>query len=170
MTADALTRFTAAEQAAALAAGEISSRELTQAHLERIAAVDGAVHAFLDVDAAKALADADEADSRRRSSDESGEPLGELAGVPVAVKDLIVTHGQVTTAASRILEGWVPPYDATLVANRRAAPLPILGKTNLDEFAMGGSTEHSAFGRTANPWDLGRIPGGSSGGSVDGGR
>ena len=164
MTADALTRFTAAEQAAALAAGEISSRELTQAHLERIAAVDGAV------DAAKALADADEADSRRRSSDESGEPLGELAGVPVAVKDLIVTHGQVTTAASRILEGWVPPYDATLVANLRAAHLPILGKTNLDEFAMGGSTEHSAFGRTANPWDLGRIPGGSSGGSVDGGR
>ena len=161
MTADALTRFTAAEQAAALAAGEISSRELTQAHLERIAAVDGAVHAFLDVDAAKALADADEADSRRRSSDESGEPLGELAGVPVAVKDLIVTHGQVTTAASRILEGWVPPYDATLVANLRAAHLPILGKTNLDEFAMGGSTEHSAFGRTANPWDLGRIPGGS---------
>ena len=166
MTADALTRFTAAEQAAALAAGEISSRELTQAHLERIAAVDGAVHAFLDVDAAKALADADEADSRRRSSDESGEPLGELAGVPVAVKDLIVTHGQVTTAASRILEGWVPPYDATLVANLRAAHLPILGKTNLDEFAMGGSTEHSAFGRTANPWDLGRIPGGSSGGSA----
>ena len=161
MTADALTRFTAAEQAAALAAGEISSRELTQAHLERIAAVDGAVHAFLDVDAAKALADADEADSRRRSSDESGEPLGELAGVPAAVKDLIVTHGQVTTAASRILEGWVPPYDATLVANLRAAHLPILGKTNLDEFAMGGSTEHSAFGRTANPWDLGRIPGGS---------
>ena len=166
MTADALIRFTAAEQAAALAAGEISSRELTQAHLERIAAVDRAVHAFLDVDAAKALADADEADSRRRSSDESGEPLGELAGVPVAVKDLIVTHGQVTTAASRILEGWVPPYDATLVANLRAAHLPILGKTNLDEFAMGGSTEHSAFGRTANPWDLGRIPGGSSGGSA----
>ena len=162
MTADALLRSTAAEQAAALAAGEISSRELTRAHLDRIAAIDGAVHAFLDVDAAKALVDADAADEARRS----GERVGEMTGVPVAVKDLVVTRGQVTTAASRILEGWVPPYDATLVSNLRAARLPILGKTNLDEFAMGGSTEHSAFGRTANPWDLGRIPGGSSGGSA----
>ena len=162
MTADALLRSTAAEQAAALAAGEVTSRELTQAHLDRITAVDGAVHAFLDIDAARALADADAADDARRS----GEQAGELAGVPVAVKDLIVTRGQVTTAASKILAGWVPPYDATLVTNLRAAHLPILGKTNLDEFAMGGSTEHSAFGRTANPWDLGRIPGGSSGGSA----
>ena len=162
MTADALLRSTAAEQAAALAAGEVTSRELTQAHLDRITAVDGAVHAFLDIDAARALANADAADDARRS----GEQVGELTGVPVAVKDLIVTRGQVTTAASKILAGWVPPYDATLVANLRAARLPILGKTNLDEFAMGGSTEHSAFGRTANPWDLGRIPGGSSGGSA----
>ena len=162
MTADALLRSTAAEQAAALAAGEVTSRELTQAHLDRITAVDGAVHAFLDIDAARALADADAADDARRS----GEQVGELTGVPVAVKDLIVTRGQVTTAASKILAGWVPPYDATLVTNLRAAHLPILGKTNLDEFAMGGSTEHSAFGRTANPWDLGRIPGGSSGGSA----
>ena len=162
MTADALLRSTAAEQAAALAAGEVTSRELTQAHLDRITAVDGAVHAFLDIDAARALADADAADDARRS----GEQVGELTGVPVAVKDLIVTRGQVTTAASKILAGWVPPYDATLVANLRAARLPILGKTNLDEFAMGGSTEHSAFGRTANPWDTGRIPGGSSGGSA----
>ena len=162
MTADALLRSTAAEQAAALAAGEVTSRELTQAHLDRITAVDGAVHAFLDIDAARALADADAADDARRS----GEQAGELTGVPVAVKDLIVTRGQVTTAASKILAGWVPPYDATLVTNLRAAHLPILGKTNLDEFAMGGSTEHSAFGRTANPWDLGRIPGGSSGGSA----
>ena len=162
MTADALLRSTAAEQAAALAAGEVTSRELTQAHLDRITAVDGAVHAFLDIDAARALADADAADDARRS----GEQAGELTGVPVAVKDLIVTRGQVTTAASKILAGWVPPYDATLVTNLRAARLPILGKTNLDEFAMGGSTEHSAFGRTANPWDLGRIPGGSSGGSA----
>ena len=90
----------------------------------------------------------------------------ELTGVPVAVKDLFVTRGQVTTAASRILQGWVPPYDATAVANLRSARLPILGKTNLDEFAMGGSIEHYAFGRTANPWDLSRIPGGSSGGSA----
>ncbi len=155
-------KSTAAQQAAALAAGEVSSRELTQAHLERVAAVDGLVNAFLDVDAEKALAAADAADAARRQ----GRATTELTGVPVAVKDLIVTRGQVTTAASKILEGWVPPYDATLVTNLRAANMPIIGKTNLDEFAMGGSTEHSAFGRTANPWDLGRIPGGSSGGSA----
>lgn len=157
-----LIRSSAAAQAAALAAGEVSSRELTQAHLDRIAAVDGAVGAFLDVDAECALSQADAADAARKE----GQATSELTGVPVAVKDLIVTRGQVTTAASRILEGWVPPYDATLVRNLRAARTPILGKTNLDEFAMGGSTEHSAFGRTANPWDLGRIPGGSSGGSA----
>ena len=157
-----LIRSSAAEQAAALAAGEVSSRELTQAHLDRIAAVDGAVGAFLNVDAECALSQADAADAARKE----GQATSELTGVPVAVKDLIVTRGQVTTAASRILEGWVPPYDATLVRNLRAARTPILGKTNLDEFAMGGSTEHSAFGRTANPWDLGRIPGGSSGGSA----
>ena len=157
-----LIRSSAADQAAALAAREVSSRELTQAHLDRIAAVDGAVGAFLHVDAGHALSQADAADAARKE----GQATSELTGVPVAVKDLIVTRGQVTTAASRILEGWVPPYDATLVRNLRAAHAPILGKTNLDEFAMGGSTEHSAFGRTANPWDLGRIPGGSSGGSA----
>ncbi|WP_159718435.1 Asp-tRNA(Asn)/Glu-tRNA(Gln) amidotransferase subunit GatA [Actinomyces marmotae] len=161
----ALIRATAAEQAAALASGEVSSRELTSAHLERISAVDGAVGAFLDVDADKALADADAADAARAAG-RDGEPLNELAGVPVAVKDLFATRGQATTAASRILQGWVPPYDATAVTALREARLPILGKTNLDEFAMGGSTEHSAFKRTANPWDLGRIPGGSSGGSA----
>ena len=160
-TLSSLVRATAAEQAAALASGEVSSRELTQAHLDRVSAVDDAVHAFLDVDASRALADADAADAVRRQG-----TAGELTGVPVAVKDLICTRGQVTTAASRILAGWVPPYDATLVTNLRAAHLPVLGKTNLDEFAMGGSTEHSAFGRTSNPWDLGRIPGGSSGGSA----
>ena len=157
-----LIRSSAADQAAALAAREVSSRDLTQAHLDRISAVDGAVGAFLDVDAERALSQADAADTARKE----GRTTNELTGVPVAVKDLIVTRGQVTTAASRILEGWVPPYDATLVRNLRAAHTPILGKTNLDEFAMGGSTEHSAFGRTANPWDLGRIPGGSSGGSA----
>ena len=160
-TLSSLVRATAAEQAAALASGEVSSHELTQAHLDRVSAVDDAVHAFLDVDASRALADADAADAVRRQG-----AAGELTGVPVAVKDLICTRGQVTTAASRILAGWVPPYDATLVTNLRAAHLPVLGKTNLDEFAMGGSTEHSAFGRTSNPWDLGRIPGGSSGGSA----
>ena len=161
----ALIRATAAEQAEALARGEVSSRELTGAHLERISAVDGAVGAFLDVDADKALADADAADAARTAG-RAGEPPHELTGVPVAVKDLFATRGQVTTAASRILQGWVPPYDATAVTALREAHLPILGKTNLDEFAMGGSTEHSAFKRTANPWDLGRIPGGSSGGSA----
>ena len=161
----ALIRATAAEQAEALARGEVSSRELTGAHLERISAVDGAVGAFLDVDADKALAGADAADAARAAG-RAGEPPHELTGVPVAVKDLFATRGQVTTAASRILQGWVPPYDATAVTALREAHLPILGKTNLDEFAMGGSTEHSAFKRTANPWDLGRIPGGSSGGSA----
>ena len=161
-----LIRRSAAEQAAALAAGEVSSRELTAAHLERIEAVDGAVNAFLDIDAERALAQADAADAERAEAARDGRQMPELTGVPVAVKDLIVTRGQVTTAASKILQGWVPPYDATLVRNLHAARTPILGKTNLDEFAMGGSTEHSAFGRTSNPWDLGRIPGGSSGGSA----
>ena len=157
-----LTRLSAAEQAAKLAAGEFSSRELTQAHLERIDALEPAVGAYLNVDHDGALAAADAVDTARKE----GTALPELAGVPVAVKDLCCTRGQVTTAASKILEGWVPPYDATLVANIRANQMPILGKTNLDEFAMGGSTEHSAFHRTANPWDLERIPGGSSGGSA----
>ncbi|TFI19754.1 Asp-tRNA(Asn)/Glu-tRNA(Gln) amidotransferase GatCAB subunit A, partial [Micrococcus endophyticus] len=93
------------------------------------------------------------------------EALHPLAGVPVAVKDNIVTQGQPTTAASRMLDGWMSPYDATVVTRLREARLPILGKTNLDEFAMGGSTEHSAFGITRNPWDLDRVPGGSGGGS-----
>ena len=161
MTSDP-TRLSAAELADRLAAGELSSVEITQAHLDRIDAVDPKVHAYLHVDRDGALAQAAEAD-RRRSA---GEDVAALTGVPIAVKDVVTTKGLPTTAGSRILQGWIPPYDATLVTRLKQAGMPILGKTNMDEFAMGSSTEHSAYGPTRNPWDLDRIPGGSGGGSA----
>ena len=153
---------TAAELAARIASGEQSAEEVTRAHLDRIAAVDEQVHAFLAVDGERALSQARAVDAKRAS----GEPLAALAGVPVAVKDLFCYQGLPTTAASRMLANWVPPYNSTVVDRLLASDLVILGKTNLDEFAMGSSTETSAFGPTRNPWDLGRIPGGSGGGSA----
>ena len=149
------------EQAALLAAGEISAVELAQAHLDQIEAINPALNAFLHVDADGALATAAEIDARRAA----GERLSQLAGVPIAVKDNFCTSGLPTTCGSRMLEGWIPPYDATVVTRLKEAGLVILGKTNMDEFAMGSSTETSAFGPSRNPWDLERIPGGSGGGS-----
>ncbi|GAB3044003.1 Asp-tRNA(Asn)/Glu-tRNA(Gln) amidotransferase subunit GatA [Sediminivirga luteola] len=157
-----ITRLTAAELASRLSSGEVSSVEAVQAHLDQIERAEPLVNSFITVTADDALATARQIDERRAR----GEELHPLAGVPVAVKDLIVTKGTRTTAGSKMLQEWVPPYDATVTAKVREAGLPILGKTNMDEFAMGSTTEHSAFGRTYNPWHTGRVPGGSSGGSA----
>jgi aspartyl-tRNA(Asn)/glutamyl-tRNA(Gln) amidotransferase subunit A len=147
--------------AQALATKEVSAEELTKAHFERISAVDSKVKAFLHLDTEGAINAAKDVDQRRSR----GENLPTLAGVPLALKDVMTQKGIPTTCGSKILEGWRPPYDSTVVTNLKRNGVVILGKTNMDEFAMGSSTENSAFHPTHNPWDLTRIPGGSGGGS-----
>jgi len=156
-----MIKKSASEMASALSAGEITSVELTQAHLDQIARVDRDVHAFLHVDTDGAIAQARAVDEKRKS----GEKVSPLAGVPLALKDVLVQKGIPTTCGSKMLEGWRPPYDSTVVTRLKETGIVILGKTNMDEFAMGSSTENSAYGPTHNPWDLSRIPGGSGGGS-----
>ena len=156
-----IIHLTAIEIATSIANGELSSVEVTNAHFDRIEKVDDKVHAFLHLTKDNALSDAAKVDAKRKA----GEKLGPLAGVPLALKDILAMNGEPTTCGSKILENWRPPYDATVVKKLRENDIIILGKTNMDEFAMGSSTEYSAYGPTKNPWDLERIPGGSGGGS-----
>lgn len=162
MNSAEITQLTARQLRAHLDNGTLSARDIVTAYLERIRQFDHLVGAFLLVDEEGALQQAEQIDERRAK----GEPLGPLAGIPVAVKDVLCTKGQRTTCASRILHNFVPPYDATVVEKLRQADAILIGKTNMDEFAMGSSTENSGFQLTRNPWDLERAPGGSSGGSA----
>ena len=161
--AEGLTSLTAAELAEKIHSREITSREVTQAFLDRIAETNEELNSFLHVGAEEALAAADAVD---KALDAGEEPASGLAGVPLALKDLLVTTDAPTTAASKMLEGYVSPYDATVTKRLREAGIPILGKTNLDEFAMGSSNENSAFGPAHNPYDTERTPGGSGGGTA----
>lgn len=161
--AEGLTSLTADELAEKIHSREITSREVTQAFLDRIAETNEELNSFLHVGADEALAAADAVD---KALDAGEEPASGLAGVPLALKDLLVTTDAPTTAASKMLEGYVSPYDATVTKRLREAGIPILGKTNLDEFAMGSSNENSAFGPAHNPYDTERTPGGSGGGTA----
>jgi aspartyl-tRNA(Asn)/glutamyl-tRNA(Gln) amidotransferase subunit A len=165
-----LTRLHAHEMATLLRSGDISSRELTEAHLDAAERDNRALNAWLSIDRERALAEADAADAglagARVDGSTSAHPDRPLLGVPVALKDLVSVKGGQCTAGSRILEGYRAPYDAHITERLRDAGAVIVGKTNMDEFAMGSSTEHSAYGPTANPWALDRVPGGSSGGSA----
>ncbi|MGP5560061.1 Asp-tRNA(Asn)/Glu-tRNA(Gln) amidotransferase subunit GatA [Corynebacterium casei] len=159
---EGLTSLTAAELAEKIHSREVTSREVVQAHLDRIAETNEALNSFLHVGAEEALATADAVDA---ALDAGEKPASALAGVPLALKDLLTTTDAPTTAASKMLEGWISPYDATVTKKLREAGIPILGKTNLDEFAMGSSNENSAYGSVHNPHDLDRTPGGSGGGT-----
>ena len=149
----------ASELVELMASGSLSSVEITKAHLDRIAAINGTINSFLHITAEAALAVAADVDRRRTA----GETLPTLAGVPIAVKDNLTTTDAPTTSGSKILEGWIPQYDATVVTKLRNELMPILGKTNLDEFAMGSSTEFSSYGPSRNPCVIESIPGGSGG-------
>lgn len=157
-----LTTFTLAELLGRLNSRDITSVEVTQAYLDAIEKHDPTIHAFLHIDQDAALQQAEAVDQKRAS----GASMGLLAGIPVAAKDVVCTLGQPTTCGSRILKNFVAPYDAGAISNLRKADAVLIGKTNMDEFAMGSSGENSAFGPAKNPWDLERTPGGSSSGSA----